>query len=780
MYNNRYNNYNNYNNKYKWNQGQQQKIVRKPLYSKEQFIVIGDGLKKSLDPRYYANPKFDVEQMKQIQWGLENNLDVSKYADPKFYAEQMEEIRLGLVRNLDVSIYADPKFDVWQMKQIRLGLKSGVDVSIYADPKYTADDMRAIQWELDDNEVNIAPYVKEFDFLCLIQIAKGLKWNLDVSKYALQQYDNSQMQEIRNKMLKEQDVQIIEKIKQLNIDLSKFDNHRIEMIKLGVAQNLDVTIYAKEEFNWDQMNQIRSGLRNKLDVSKYADPKFKGDQMREIKTGLRLGLNVDIYARPEFDFLQMMFIRDGIEQKISVAYYARPEFDGYKMFLIKQGLISGLDVSHYADPKFSAKQMEQILLGLENGLDVSIYSKVEFDADQMREIRLGQQNKLDVSKYADPKFDVEQMHQIRFGLESLLDASIYAKVEISAEEMKIYRTKLQDGKDDEVINEINKRFGPSINDTKTESSYDDDNDVNYDTLDEKEYLKEKTLKEVNKEKNKMKKEELITTEATDKNAKPFNKEEFISKLETNFKENQRTYFIGNKWNEKLYWRHNEETAKRYKEKGWKYEPIEDILKSKGTKQKLALRNSDIVNSETGEVKKVKHYWLNIKNGELDSIQLFFDKDGKLARAENWKMGKPMAMSRDEWNVVGKMLQRNSVYIDQLMGITYGKKNQENTFDFKSNMESPLEDLKTFQKHQEYIEAKISQKAEDTKPNLTEQPEAELPISEEVQIEQPTIEREQSKFGFMFGDEDDDDDDDEIEDESLVSSIEFSESSSQKM
>ena len=50
-------------------------------------------------------------------------------------------------------------------------------------------------------------------------------------------------------------------------------------IKQGLRDNLNVSIYAKTEYKWEQMSQIRLGLKDNLDVSFYANSKFEDSQM---------------------------------------------------------------------------------------------------------------------------------------------------------------------------------------------------------------------------------------------------------------------------------------------------------------------------------------------------------------------------------------------------------------------------------------------------------------------------------------------------------------------
>ena len=51
----------------------------------------------------------------------------------------------------------------------------------------------------------------------------------------------------------------------------------------GTEQNLDVSVYAKSEFDSFQMKEIRKGLENNVDFFVYAKNYFTLEQMREIR-----------------------------------------------------------------------------------------------------------------------------------------------------------------------------------------------------------------------------------------------------------------------------------------------------------------------------------------------------------------------------------------------------------------------------------------------------------------------------------------------------------------
>ena len=62
---------------------------------------------------------------------------------------------------------------------------------------------------------------------------------------------------------------------------NQFQELQQQEILKGLKANLDISIYAKEEFDWKKMGQIRLGLKNNLDVSIYAKPEYSWKQMNE-------------------------------------------------------------------------------------------------------------------------------------------------------------------------------------------------------------------------------------------------------------------------------------------------------------------------------------------------------------------------------------------------------------------------------------------------------------------------------------------------------------------
>ena len=61
------------------------------------------------------------------------------------------------------------------------------------------------------------------------------------------------------------------------IDLDNFNDYQLEEIKLGLKQNLDVSIYASPKFSAVQMSIIRESLEKGLDIKQYINSKLLKD-----------------------------------------------------------------------------------------------------------------------------------------------------------------------------------------------------------------------------------------------------------------------------------------------------------------------------------------------------------------------------------------------------------------------------------------------------------------------------------------------------------------------
>lgn len=89
----------------------------------------------------------------------------------------------------------------------------------------------------------------------------------------------------------------------------QFHYYKQEEISSGIDKGVDISIYAKDEYNWKQMAEIREGLERNLNVSVYKNSNYHWAQMQEIRLGLLDNLDTSVYANPKIDYEEMKKIR---------------------------------------------------------------------------------------------------------------------------------------------------------------------------------------------------------------------------------------------------------------------------------------------------------------------------------------------------------------------------------------------------------------------------------------------------------------------------------------
>lgn len=84
------------------------------------------------------------------------------------------------------------------------------------------------------------------------------------------------------------------------------------------------------------MNQEQEIIYNQL-IDKYF---FNESKKEEIRLGIENGIDVSIYAKPEFDELQIIQILEGLENNVDVTPYLNPGIDWKEMKRIRLKLES--------------------------------------------------------------------------------------------------------------------------------------------------------------------------------------------------------------------------------------------------------------------------------------------------------------------------------------------------------------------------------------------------------------------------------------------------------
>ena len=99
---------------------------------------------------------------------------------------------------------------------------------------------------------------------------------------------------------------------------NQFNYYQQEEIKIGIKENLDLSIYANPKFDWEQMDEIREGLKSNIDVLIYAKTEYNCNQMQQIRLGLKEDLDVSIYANPDFGWSEMYAIRERLSKESKI------------------------------------------------------------------------------------------------------------------------------------------------------------------------------------------------------------------------------------------------------------------------------------------------------------------------------------------------------------------------------------------------------------------------------------------------------------------------------
>lgn len=100
-----------------------------------------------------------------------------------------------------------------------------------------------------------------------------------------------------------------------NYIVEDFNYAQILEIAKGLKDNVDVDVYAKKGFNEDQMQLIHLGLRSGVNAMLYANPRLSPIQMQVLEQGLEKGLNIDDINNPDCTVYEMLNYITGANKK---------------------------------------------------------------------------------------------------------------------------------------------------------------------------------------------------------------------------------------------------------------------------------------------------------------------------------------------------------------------------------------------------------------------------------------------------------------------------------
>ena len=144
------------------------------------------------------------------------------------------------------------------------------------------------------------------------------------------------------------------------------------MNKIHNNLNIENLIRTEEfkSFIKEKKEEIIKGLENNLDISTYAKTEFNSQQMREIRWGLEAKINISVYAKSELNWEQMNKIRVGLEKGLDVSIYDKEEFNEHQ-------------ITQMFSEEDRKKMMLQGLSELQDFANMLSYSKKDFNEDNM-------------------------------------------------------------------------------------------------------------------------------------------------------------------------------------------------------------------------------------------------------------------------------------------------------------------------------------------------------------------------------------------------------------
>ena len=269
----------------------------------------------------------------------------------------------------------------------------------------------------------------------------------DKGKNLIEQgYTKAQVREIEEGLAQKLDISIY-------ADKS-FMALQMRQIRLGLMENLPIEKYASIEYDWFQMEEIRKGLLNGVDVNVYASKDIPYDKMREIRRGLEE--DIDMLQYMMYPANMMTQIRKSLELRIDIIPYIEAGYDIEQIEVIREAHHKQIKIEEYVTTEFIGPAIREIMLGLEAMQNVKLYARPDYTWQQMREVRLGLKNRIDVDVYNDSFYNWKQMRQIRLGLETGLDVTRYSSYMYTAKEMSKIRNRMllvDDGKNEMYIEE---------------------------------------------------------------------------------------------------------------------------------------------------------------------------------------------------------------------------------------------------------------------------------------------------------------------------------------
>lgn len=241
-------------------------------------------------------------------------------------------------KDIDLQKYSDRNFDWLQMEEIKKGLEAGLDVSSYAMPEISYQKMRQLREGMMEG-IDLRPYIKlPVGILQQLRIARQKR--IDISKYVLQGYEAEQLEQIMRAL-------------ELHLDIDPYLSTNLRGVAIqeiceGLQTGMDVSAYASDRYNWQQMREIRIGMEAGLDISEYASLMYTAKDMKRLRLKQQEGFDAKLKHPEVVEALQDWFMVTISEDEME-AYlicHNRPKnasSDVIMEELKRQGVTKGID-----------------------------------------------------------------------------------------------------------------------------------------------------------------------------------------------------------------------------------------------------------------------------------------------------------------------------------------------------------------------------------------------------------------------------------------------------
>ncbi|MCR5100029.1 MAG: FapA family protein, partial [Butyrivibrio sp.] len=322
--------------------------LRAQNFNVYQLIEIRKGLQQKVDVNKYMYASIPWTEMEEMRKEMKQNIDLTKYRDQGFDTAQLAEIRRGLILGLDVSQYDKKEYFFDQMREIRLGLMSGIPVIFYQHPEYNSFQMS--------------------------EIRQGVESGIDISVYASSSIAYGKMHVVRECL--EDGLKIDKKT------MSMYSAEILEQMHQAFLEEIDISEYIKKGYDAGQLEQVRIAIsENLIDFDKYTDIEMRGESFKEIRIGLEKRLDVKLYAKRCYSYQQMRELRYGLEHQVDISYYSSRLYMPGQMKEIRLGLEHNVDITEYSSMIYTAKEMRSLRKWLETGRLIPEDRRIVFNTE---------------------------------------------------------------------------------------------------------------------------------------------------------------------------------------------------------------------------------------------------------------------------------------------------------------------------------------------------------------------------------------------------------------